>query len=168
MNDRRIDDFRDRAQQPAVLYVDVFPFYLGPEGVEFLALNRRTDVPLPGVWQPVCGKLKANESIQAAFSRQVFDKTGQRPSRLFSLDRVTTFYDSYYDAVLMVPAAAAELRSRELTLDPQLHVSARWVGLDEAIRLFEFDGQIAAVRTIAAAQASGFSKHLELKVHDGS
>jgi ADP-ribose pyrophosphatase YjhB (NUDIX family) len=163
--DRLIDKHRAQVQSPAVLYVDVFPFRKTSNGLEFLVFKRVSGVPLMRTWQPVCGKIEADESICTAFSRQVKNKTGQTPKRLINLDRVSTFYDSYYDAVLMVPAAAAELGDGTVVIDPTLHDEYRWCGVAAVSELLLFKRQIEAVREIAEAEAgAGFHQVFELPV----
>ena len=163
--DRLIDKHRSQVQSPAVLYVDVFPFRRASNGLEFLVFRRVGDVPMMRTWQPVCGKIEAGESICTAFSRQVRKKTGQAPKRLINLDRVTTFYDSYYDAVLMVPAAAAELREKTVVIDPKLHDEYRWCDVAAASELLIFRRQIETLREIAEAESgAGFHPVFELPV----
>ena len=163
--DRLIDKHRSQIQSPAVLYVDVFPFRKTSKGIEFLVFRRLGDVPLMRTWQPVCGKIEAGESICAAFSRQVRKKTGQTPKRLINLDMVTTFYDSYYDAVLMVPAAAAELGEETVIIDSRLHDEYRWCDVVAACELLIFKRQLETLREIAEAESgAGFHPVFELPV----
>ena len=151
-----IGDFADRMRPIGVLYVDVHPFRVAESGeAEFLLLRRAEGVPLPGQWQTVSGKIRKGERIADAFARQVFGKTGSRPAQLFKLAEVTTFYDEYYDTVMMVPGAAARLDGRdEIRLDGSLHVEHRWVDLVEATRLLPYSGQRRAVSVIAAMVAA--------------
>jgi 8-oxo-dGTP pyrophosphatase MutT (NUDIX family) len=105
-----IGDFADRIRPIGVLYIDVHPFRVSASGdAEFLVLRRGAGIPLAGQWQTVSGKIRKGERIADAFARQVLGKTGRRPAQLFKLAEVTTFFDEYYDTVMMVPAAAARL-----------------------------------------------------------
>jgi hypothetical protein len=44
---------------------------------------------------------------------------------LYKLDTVNIFYDEFYDTVMLVPAAAARLASRDVKLDTSLHCEHR-------------------------------------------
>jgi len=135
----------------------IHPFRISGSGEpEFLLLRRGEGVPLAGRWQTVSGKIRKGERIADAFARQVLGKTGCRPRQLFKLAEVTTFYDEYYDTVMMVPGAAARMDGPgEVRLDPGLHVEFRWADLAEAVRLLPWPGQRRAVGTIAAMVAAG-------------
>ena len=108
-----IEQFHSRLRPAGLLYVDVYPYFLpAGGGLEFLLLKRRADVVLPGVWQPVSGKIKEGEKFSEAFVRQAVEKTGQLPMRAFALDTVNAYFDTHYDTVMLVPSAACGLRIR--------------------------------------------------------
>lgn len=152
-----IGDFADRIRRIGVLYIDVHPFRVSASGdAEFLVLRRGGGIPLAGQWQTVSGKIRKGERIADAFARQVLGKTGRRPAQLFKLAEVTTFFDEYYDTVMMVPAAAARLDGPgEIRLDAGLHVEFRWVDLAEATRLLPWSGQRRALAVIDSMLAAG-------------
>lgn len=153
-----INDFADRVRPIGVLYVDVHPFRIAPDGTgEFLLLRRGRHVPLPDQWQTVSGKIAKGERIADAFLRQVRKKTGQSPLRVYKLATVTTFYDEYYDTVMMVPGAAAQLGDGEVGIDPDLHVDHRWVTLPQALELLPWPAQRQAVTAIAELVENGGS-----------
>jgi ADP-ribose pyrophosphatase YjhB (NUDIX family) len=140
--DNNINNFADRLRPAGILYVDVYPYRIADDGsVRFLLLRRRDDVPLPGQWQAVSGKIAVGESIADAFVRQVQRKTGQAAAQVAKLAAVATFYDEYYDTVVLVPGAAAELSSEVVQLDNSLHVEARWTDVEEAQSLLPWPGQ---------------------------
>jgi 8-oxo-dGTP pyrophosphatase MutT (NUDIX family) len=151
-----INDFADRVRPVGVLYVDVHPFRISASGeVMFLLLRRGEGMPLAGQWQTVSGKIQKGERIADAFARQVRKKTGCLPTRLFKMAEVTTFYDEYYDTVMMVPGAAARLdEEAEIQIDRSLHVEHRWVDLADAGRLLPWSGQHRALSVIASTVAT--------------
>jgi hypothetical protein len=61
------EDLQGRAKLPIILYVDVFPFRVENEQNRYLIFERRPDVVMPSVWQPVCGKIGAGASIRESF-----------------------------------------------------------------------------------------------------
>jgi len=147
-----IRNYADRVHPVGVLYVDVYPYrVLDDRTARFLLLRRRADVVMPDCWQAVSGKLRANERISHAFVRQVLAKTGQAPCRLHRFEAVTSFYDEYYDTVMMVPAAAAELSTDDVRIDASLHVESRWVTQQEARHLLPWPSSRDAIDGIVEA-----------------
>ena len=144
-----IEDYRDRVKRAGILYVDVYPFLtMGGGEPEFLIFKRRDDVPLPSSWQPACGKIKKDETIRSAFSRQVCKKTGEQPVELYRINIVNVFYDDFYDTVMMVPAAAARLEARDVQIDPSIHCDHRWVRCEDIEAFLEWPKQVECIRAI--------------------
>lgn len=128
-----IEEYADRMKPAGVLYVDVYPYRVLPDRrVEFLMLQRRSDVVMPSRWQAVSGKLRKGETIQAAFVRQLKKKTGRDIESVQPLSLVNVYYDAHYDTVMMVPAASARLTGDVIVLDETLHVAHQWCGIDQA------------------------------------
>jgi len=151
-----IRNYADRLHPVGVLYVDVYPYRVLDDGtVHFLLLRRRPDVVMPDCWQAVSGKLRPDERISHAFVRQVVAKTGQSPLRLSRFEAVTSFYDEYYDTVLMVPAAAAQLNAGDIQIDTSLHRESRWVTQPQAHQLLPWPASRNAIDGIAEAVLGG-------------
>ncbi|MBX7228850.1 MAG: hypothetical protein K1X48_04485 [Burkholderiaceae bacterium] len=72
-----------QAKLPLVVYVNVFAFRFVESGiVQYLIFKRASNVPIPDLWQPVCGKISKDESIKQAFFSQVWKKIGLAPISL--------------------------------------------------------------------------------------
>lgn len=148
----RFEEYQSRTRPVGVLYVDVHPFAWNcSEGPQFLLLRRRDDVPLPGQWQTVSGKLHPDERITDAFHRQVLEKTGIAPLSLYKLSRVATFFDEYYDTVMLVPNALALVTPGDVTLDESLHDEYRWVDGPSALELLRWPTQREAVSLVQSS-----------------
>lgn len=144
-----LNEFQARLKPVGLLYVDAYVYHRQSSGaVRLLLLKRRDDVVLPGVWQPVSGKVKEDEPYKAAFVRQVQEKTGQEPARVVVLDIINTFLDCYYDTIMMVPAAACEVPALEVQRDERYHVDHRWVTLSEFESIVEYEKQIECAREV--------------------
>lgn len=151
-----INNYAERVRPVGVLYVDVYPFRVRNEIVEYLLFRRRSDIVLPGQWQVVSGKIRVGERIADAFLRQVVKKVGAKPTSLHKLASVNTFYDEYYDTVMMVPAAAALMPNDiAVILDEELHVEYRWVSSEAAHELLPFSAQHDALSVIGEAVCAG-------------
>jgi len=127
-----------------VLYVDVYPYRQRGGKHEFLIFKRLGTVVMPSVWQPICGKLGDGLTIKESFIQQVKKKTGVELTSLTPIDSINTYYDHHYDAVMIVPCAAADLGQAEITVDASLHGEYRWVSYDEIPNFIRFSGQISA------------------------
>jgi len=66
-------------------------------------------------------------------------------------EAVTSFYDEYYDTVMMVPAAAAELSTDDVRIDASLHVESRWATQQEARHLLPWPSSRDAIDGIVEA-----------------
>ncbi|MGB9281597.1 MAG: hypothetical protein WCB57_16170 [Pseudonocardiaceae bacterium] len=97
----------------------------------------------------------AGERIADAFVRQVRTKTGRTPLAVSKLAEVTTFYDEYYDTVMLVPGAAALLGDGDVTLAARLHVAHRWLSRPDACAVLPFPGQHNALAVIEDAVHAG-------------
>ncbi len=160
------EDFGDRVKRLGVLYVDVYPYHLDNDGrPSFLILKRRSDVVLADSWQLISGKLTKGETIRRAFIRQVVQKTGQRPVKMFKIERVNIFYDDYYDTVMVVPAACCQLADKRVRLNETLHTEFAWTTAEEAAKFLTWSTQIECVRVIEACLLGGsFTRFQELSV----
>jgi len=129
--------------------VEVYVFRRRARRVEFLALRRRPGGSLPGVWQPVTGKLMRGEAAARAAVREVREETGLLPRRLWRLERVSAYYDPGKEAIRIVTTFAAELPARAPVRISREHTAHRFLTAREAARRFLWDSQgrgLAAVR----------------------
>lgn len=142
-----IQNFSERLHSLGVLYVDVYPWRKAKDGqIEFLILKRKDQVELNSTWQAISGKLIKNEKISDAFWRLVYKRTGLEAVSIFKIDYVNVFYDAYYDTVMHVPVAAAELKYLSEVKLSDLHVDFAWVKLDDALNKLIWPNQQLSLR----------------------
>src|SRR5205085_10440243 len=98
----------------SVTHVEIYVFRRRGRRVEFLALRRSRDrIKLPGIWQPVTGRVDRGEGPLAAAVREVREEIGLRPRRWWALETATVYYDARTDRVLALPRFAAEVGATE-------------------------------------------------------
>lgn len=108
-------------------------------------------------------KIKKDESIKEAFWRQANEKIGTEPLRIFKIDYVSSFYDDYYDTVMMVPVAACEIsRNIEIQIS-DLHVDYKWVSKEEIEDFLIWPNQKNCIDLIFKMLQSRISTFHELK-----
>ncbi len=165
-----IEKFADRIKKTGVLYVNVYPYFISCDDViHYLIFQRKGDVMLENSWQPICGKILVNESIRKAFIRQVIKRTGQKPINLHSLDFVNVYYDNYYDTVMFVPCAAAQMANKQVKLDKEYHINSKWVTCKKAKQILVWPNQIKCIEEIQQkiSCSFGFSSFKKLDVCSG-
>lgn len=113
-----------------VRVVDVYLYRITDSGPEFLLLKRAPGVAYAGTWRMVGGKIAPDEPAHTTALREVMEETGQRPTRLWTLPSVNTFYEWQHNRVTLAPAFAAAL-----TADPVFnheHTAFAWLPASEA------------------------------------
>jgi 8-oxo-dGTP pyrophosphatase MutT (NUDIX family) len=94
---------------------------------EYLVLKRSDEVvPYPGMWQVVTGNIEKNEKSVETAIREVFEETGLKPQRIWTLPYVTTFFNSYEDAVLMSPVFGIVVNNDSVKLSIE-HCGHEWL-----------------------------------------
>ena len=109
--------------------------------VQFLALRRGPDRSLPGVWQPVTGKLLRGEPVARGAVREVREETGLLPTRLWRLEQVGAYYDPGKESIRIITAFAAELPAGAPVRISREHTAHRFLTAREAGRRFLWDSQ---------------------------
>jgi len=94
---------------------------------EYLVLKRANNVvPYPNMWQVVTGNIEKNEkSIETAI-REVFEETGLKPERIWTLPYVTTFFNSFEDKIFMSPVFGIVVINEIVKLSDE-HCEYEWL-----------------------------------------
>jgi dihydroneopterin triphosphate diphosphatase len=137
------------ASHPAAVVraVDVCPCRLTGTKTELLLLKRAPDVVYAGTWRMVGEKIAAGERAHETALREEMEETSQRPTRLWTLPSVNTFYEWPQERVTLAPAFAAVLAG-----DPVLnheHQAFAWLPVDEAAARLTWPEQQRLLRLTA-------------------
>lgn len=116
--------------------------------------NRKS---LPGVWQPVTGKLHRGERAFDAARREVREETGLSPGRWWALESITAYFDVETDSFRLLPLFVAEARERDRIELSAEHDAWEFLSAREAGRRYLWEGQrraLEAVRSEVLADAT--------------
>jgi dATP pyrophosphohydrolase len=128
--------------------VDVYVFRHTRNQIQFLLLRRRPDVVLGDTWQSIHGKIEPGERAVEAAMREVEERTGFVPKKLYSADYINQFYDHASDTIVLAPAFAAMIDASNKLRVSQEYSDYAWCDLEETVARLPWSGQRWAVRHI--------------------
>lgn len=152
-------------------HVEVYVFRRRWARIEFLALRRSAGRKnLPGVWQPVTGKLGRGEAAFDAARREVREETGLVPIRWWSLESVTAYFDVASDAFLLLPLFAAEVKERDAVELSVEHDAYEFLVAREAGRRYLWEAQRRALESLRreVLAVPALARALEIKASRAS
>ena len=112
---------------------------------EFLLLKRSMDTIYPGTWQGVTGKIELSETPFKTALRELMEETGLIANRLFTIDKVNTFYDYKRDTMNLIPVFGVIVSTTDVKLSKE-HTEFKWCSVDEAKKLITWDQQKKGVQ----------------------
>jgi 8-oxo-dGTP pyrophosphatase MutT (NUDIX family) len=102
-------------------------------GWEFLILHRSEHVHLyPGMWQCVTGRTQSEERAIGSVVREVQEETSLRPSRLWILPHVASWYSAQNDTIEHTPCFGMLVESDAAVALSTEHDACVWLPLPEA------------------------------------
>jgi dATP pyrophosphohydrolase len=145
-------------------HVEVYVFCRRPNfGLLLLRRSRRDS--LPGIWQPITGRIDRRESALAAAAREVREETGLSPRRWWRLEQVVSYVDPPSDELRVVPLFAAEVADRSRVQLSAEHDAHRWVTLAAAGPLVLWDTQRAALQAFRRQVLRSAKLSAALEIH---
>lgn len=128
--------------------IDTYIFRLVNGRVQFLVLRRHPDVAMGDTWQSVHGKISPGETAVDAARREIAERVGIDPERMYSADYISQFYDHITDTIVLAPTFAARVPA---TVRPKLsneYSDYAWCDLEETTGRLMWNAQRWAVRHI--------------------
>lgn len=138
--------------------VDVYVFRRLNARVQFLLLQRRSDVPMGRTWQAFHHEITGDQSAPQAARTALQDLAGLTIDRFYSADFINQFYDEARDAVVLAPVLAVTVTDQSAVSLAEDFQDAGWFDRDEATARLPFSGQRWAVRHIDEIMGIGESE----------
>ncbi len=117
-------------------------------GLEFLLLKRNENQIYPGLWQMVTGKMKDGETAHQTALREIKEETSLKPSKLWVVPNVDSFYSHENNYISMMPVFAALVDNNSSCKISDEHCDYKWVNPEEAKKLLAWVGQRTSVDII--------------------
>ena len=111
------------------------------EGLGQYLLLKRAGRYMPGVWQPVTGRVEAGETGWLAALREAKEETGLTPQAFYSTNRVETFYLPDNNCICLAPVFLGFV---DPNADVQLsseHSDFQWAAAETAQKHLAFSQQ---------------------------
>lgn len=135
--------------------VDAYPFRRVNAQVHFLVLRRKPELPMGDTWQAVHGKIESGESALECVKREVLERTGLAPVRLYSADYIGQFFDHVSDTIVLAPTFAVQVAPRAKPTLSADYADYAWCDLEETTARLLWSSQRWAVRHIYDVIAMG-------------
>jgi dATP pyrophosphohydrolase len=135
--------------------VDVYVFRRLNARVQFLLLQRRSDVALPHTWQAFHSQVRVGDTTLGTITETVKNLAGLNVSAVYSADYVNQFYDESRDALILAPVFAVNVSPQAPIGLAEDYRDAAWFDRDEATTRLPFSGQRWAIRHIDEIMSLG-------------
>ena len=123
-----------------VRVIDAYIYHYSKDKVSFLILKRSKTKIYEHLWQGVAGKIEKGETASQTAIRELKEETGLVPYRMFVADHVSTFYESNFDQVNLVPVFGIEVKSLDVILSEE-HPQFKWTTFEKAYDILTWNGQ---------------------------
>jgi dihydroneopterin triphosphate diphosphatase len=136
--------------------VEVVVFCRTGDSARVLIMRRAPEEPLnPGIWQIITGTLEGEETAVEGALREVVEETGLKPSRMWSVPFVNSFFDRKRNAVQLIPWFAVEVDPGAEVCLSEEHVEFQWTSFERAASLMAWPGQRQGIGIVQEEIAGG-------------
>ena len=130
-----------------VRVIDAYVYRYAKTKLKFLTLKRSKTKIYEHLWQGVAGKIEDGETASEAAIRELKEETGFNPHKMFVADHVSSFYESHFDRINLVPVFGIEVRSQNVVLSDE-HCEYKWLEYDKAYSRLTWNGQKKGLKVI--------------------
>ena len=110
--------------------VDCHVVYWEADIPQFLTIKRASNERYPLIWQCITGGIKNNEKAFEAGIRELKEETGLIANKMWTIDRVNSYYDPKYNKVFLIPIFGVEVKSKDVILSSE-HIDFYWGSADK-------------------------------------
>ena len=130
-----------------VRVIDAYIYHYSKDKLSFLILKRSKTKIYEHLWQGVAGKIEKGETASQTAIRELKEETGLVPYRMFVADHVSTFYESNFDQVNLVPVFGIEVKSLDVILSEE-HCQFKWTTFEKAYNKLTWNGQKKGLKVV--------------------
>lgn len=130
-----------------VRVVDAYVYRYTKTKLKFLILKRSKTKIYEHLWQGVAGKIEDGETASQTAIRELKEETDLAPYKMFVADHVSSFYESHFDRINLVPVFGIEVRSKNIVLSEE-HYEYKWLEFDKAYSRLTWNGQKKGLKVI--------------------
>lgn len=127
-----------------VTHVDSYVFRWDGNRPVYLLLRRPPEKQFGHLWQGVAGQIKEQETAVESVVRELKEETGFKPERLFTVDYVSSFYQSHNDRMHLIPVFGIEVVTEKVKISAE-HITYRWCSFETALELLSWRQQQEAL-----------------------
>lgn len=118
------------------------------EGDKFLLLKRSESAKIyPGIWQMITGTIESHEHTKDTLLRELDEETGLKPTKIFSIPRINTFYLAISDKICMSPVFLTIVESDIVNISDE-HSEYKWASYDLARDMIHWPNQVDSLEII--------------------
>lgn len=118
-----------------------------PASDKFLLLKRASHKIYPSTWQMITASCEQGETTRQTAVRELFEETGLKAEKLYSVPHVNTFYFDIDDSVCLSPVFLVYVNSDNVVISDE-HTEFRWVTYAGAVDLIHWPDQIESLNVI--------------------
>ncbi len=130
-----------------VRVIDAYVYRYVKNKLKFLILKRSKTKIYEHLWQGVAGKIENGETASEAAIRELKEETGFTPYKMFVADHVSSFYESHFDRINLVPVFGIEVCSENVVLSEE-HYAYKWLEFEKAYSRLTWNGQKKGLKII--------------------
>lgn len=129
-------------------YIELHVCMKTDEGDKFLLLKRSENTKIyPGIWQMITGTIESHEHTKDTLNRELEEETGLKPSRIFSIPKINTFYLAISDKICMSPVFLTIVENEDVTISDE-HTEYKWASYELARELIHWPNQVESLELI--------------------
>ena len=130
-----------------VRVIDAYVYRYAKTKLKFLTLKRSKTKIYEHLWQGVAGKIEDGETASEAAIRELKEETGFTPHKMFVADHVSSFYESHFDRINLVPVFGIEVCNENVILSEE-HCAYEWLEFEKAYSRLTWNGQKKGLKVI--------------------